>query len=846
MKNRTRLSRTARRRRGGRTRLFVLGAACLAPLATASPSLAADADQGPVVAGTSARAGVMRFDIAPGPLETVIAAFERATQIKTMVSDPGLRTLQSPGVSGNFTPEQAMGQLLAGLAVRATFDGAAVTLAVRGVNEFVEVAGSVPRNLQSPKYRDEVRDTPQEIVVIPQKIFAEQNATSLRDVLRNTPGITMSIGEGNSGMLAFGDNVYIRGMNVRNDIYIDGARDPGEVARDTFNVEAVEVAKGPTSVTGGRGSTGGSINMVTKAATLTDSASGRLTFGNADHKRGSFDVNRRLTDSVGLRVNAMWQDAGYPGRDVQKNKQWGFAPTLGIGIGKPTSVTVSYTRLQVDNIPDLGIPTLLPDNAIAAGITVNNLDFSNWYGVASRDYEKTTSDIFTTTVDHRFNSMFTLRNLTRYGHNFRDAVNTPPRPVTTAAGQGSTDPGYNPSAFQMRRTDTKYQYRHDKVTSNQTDVSSEFSTGRVSHSADVGLEVAFDRQPTIGLTDLFTFGRPPVVDLLNPDPFVTYRPDIQKNGASTDARANSAAVYAFDTLKFDSHWQADLGVRFDHVKIDYTNVATTGVATEFGRVDNATTGRAGLVYKPVEKGSIYGAFSTAFAPSYDGSHGLTLAATGGNGQALPPEKTRNVEVGTKWDVAKALQFTAAVFDMQKTNAKTTDVSGATVLLGNQHITGVEFDLGGTINERWTAFGGLSLMDGKVDASGIPTEVGAQLAYVPKAMLNLWSTYQLPLKLTIGGGVNYSNGNYFNQTGTFNFVAGGTTSQPKYAANAAAIQALTEYVVFNAMASYPVNRHLTLQVNLNNIGNEKYADRAYDRHFMPGPTRQILFSPVFSF
>jgi catecholate siderophore receptor len=111
---------------------------------------------------------------------------------------------------------------------------------------------------------------------------------------------------------------------------------------------------------------------------------------------------------------------------------------------------------------------------------------------------------------------------------------------------------------------------------------------------------------------------------------------------------------------------------------------------------------------------------------------------------------------------------------------------------------------------------------------------------------LWSTYELPMRLTVGGGVNYKDGNFFNQTGTFNFVAGGLVAQPKYATNAAAIQALTKYWVVNAMASYPVNRHLTLQLNVNNIGDTKYADKAYDRHFMPGPSRQILFSPVFSF
>ena len=836
------------RRRKGRTRLFVLGAACLVP-ATAVPVLAASGNadgQTPAVTGTASRSAVMRFDIAPGTLDTVLDAFQRATQLQVALTDPGLRTLRSPGVSGSYTPEQAMAQLLAGLSVSATFEGSTVSLRVRPVSEFVEVAGSVPRTAQSPKYRDEIRDTPQEIVVIPQKIFEEQNATSLRDVLRNTPGITMSIGEGASGTVSFGDNVFIRGFNVRNDIYIDGARDPGEVSRDTFNVEAVEVAKGPTSVTGGRGSTGGSINMVTKSATPTNSETGRLTLGNADHKRASFDINRRLTDSVAFRINAMWQEAGYPGRDVQENNQWGVAPTIGIGIGKPTTVTVSYSRLQQNNVPDLGIPTLFPDNAINAGLTVNDLDFSNYYSIASRDYEDTTSDVVTGIVSHRFNTMFTLRNLTRYGNNYRDAVSTPPRPVTTAANQGTTDPGYDANAFQLRRTDTKYQHRKDKVATNQTDLTSEFRTGRVSHSADLGFEFSADRQPTYAFTDTFANGRPPVIDLVNPDPFVSYTPTYARTGATSNADANSVAAYLFDTVKFNEHWQADLGIRYDHVKIDYETVSAAGVAANFGRTDEATTGRAGLVFKPVEKGSIYAAFSTSFAPVYDSTHGLTLSAAGATNQALGPEKSRNFEVGTKWDLGEAMHVTAAFFNLEKTDAKTTDLAGAVSLLGDQEVNGVEFTVAGTILPRWVAYGGVSLMDGEVKKSANPSEEGVMLPYVPKAMLNLWSTYELPMRLTVGGGVNYSDGNFFNQTGTFNFVAGGTTAQPKYAANAAAIQALTKYWVFNAMASYPVNRHLTLQLNLNNIGDEKYADRGYDRHFMPGPGRQILFSPVFSF
>ena len=837
---------SSRSRKRGTSRLFVLSATFAAvgsSVAHAQNTPAQRPGSAAVSPAGNRTNAAMPFYIPAGVLSSVTRRFTELTGIAVKMGTDRLDQLQSPGVTGTMTPRQALEQMVSGIGVAYVFTSpTAVTLEIRSLSEFVAVAGEAPR-VSSPKYSEPILDTPQTVAVIPQQLLEQQNATSLREALRNTPGITMSIGEGSSGTVSFGDNVFIRGFNVRNDIYIDGARDPGEISRDTFNVEAVEVAKGPTSVTGGRGSTGGSINMVTKAPTLNDTATGRFTLGSADHRRASFDVNRRLTDSIAFRLNGMVQDAGYPGRDVQKNKSWGIAPSLAIGLGTPTRVTVSYSRLKQDNIPDLGIPTLFPDNAIAAGITVDDLDFSNWYGIASRDYEKTTSDVGTVTVEHRFNPMFSIRNLTRYGNNFRDAVNTPPRPVTTAAGQGTGDPGYDAAAYQLRRTDTKYQHRNDKVATNVTDLTSKFKTGAVFHSADVGLEFAADRQPTDAFTDLFANGRPPVVDLINPDPYVSYAPALAKTGATSDAHADSAAIYAFDTVKFTEHLQVDLGLRWDRVKIDYETVSTTGAVANFGRTDRATTGRAGVVYKPVEKGSIYGAFSTAFAPVYDSTHGLALAATGATGQALPPERSRNIEVGTKWELGRSLQFTAAAFQIEKTNAKTTDLSGATVLAGDQEVNGVEFSVGGSPIERLNVFGGLSLMNGTVKASGQPSEIGVQLAYVPKAMLNLWSTYELPHQLTIGGGANYSDGNFFNQTGGFDFVAGGTVAQTKYRDNAAVIQRLTKYLVFNAMASYPVNKHLAVQVNAYNLTDEKYADRAYDRHFMPGPARQVMVSPV---
>jgi len=840
-------------RKRGTSRLFVLGAAFASSAAmTAAGATPAQAGQGipegqPALSANAgaAQAGdpsaQVRFDIRSGPLVDAIKRFEELTHIKVTVATAGIEDILTPGVFGTMTPREALDQMLSGTNVSSEVGADGVTLGVRGPTEFVAVVARTP-SLPSPKYRASLRDTPQTVVVIPQQVFQEQNAMSLRDVLRNTPGITMSVGEGPSGF-ANGDQPLIRGFNSRNDIYIDGARDPGEISRDMFNVESVSVAKGPSSVTGGRGATGGSIDLVTKSANLTNSANVRLTGGSSDYERATVDVNRRLTDTVAFRFNGLWQDAGYPGRDVQQNKSWGFAPSIGFGLNKSTQLVVSYSHLKQDNIVDLGLPALLPDLAIEQGLTVNDLDFNNFYGIVSRDHEKTTSDVVTAKFDQRFNSTFSLRNLTRYGKNYRNALITPPRPATTTTGQGPEDPGYNPAVAQIRRTDTKYQYRDDKVATNQTDLSATFGTGSIGHSADIGVEIAGDRQPTYAVTDLFTNGRPPVNDLFNPTPYIAYTPAIARTGASSDAKVQSAAAYAFDTINVTDHWQVDLGLRWDRVKIDYRNVAVNGVVTNFGRTDRALSGRSGLVFKPTTQTSIYGVYSTSFTPSYDGGHGLIVAATGANSIALPPEKTHNIEFGAKWDPLNGLSVTGAVFQIAKTNAKTVDSSNTTVLAGDQRVRGVEFGLSGNITPRWGTFAGLAVMNGKVESSLNPIEVDQRLAYVPHVSLNLWTTYRLPMNLTIGGGTNYSDGNYFNNTGGFNFVGGGTVANPKYAKNAAAIQALTKYSLFNAMAMYPLNRHIQLQVNATNLADRKYADRAYDRHFLPGPTRQVLFSPV---
>lgn len=810
-----------RRRKHGVSRLFVLGAAFAASTSAHNPRSA--------VAQTLSPATTARFDIPAGLLRDVVRRFEDATGMRITIAMEAIGELQSPGVSGLLTPAQALGVMLDGTGVTCALTGpSTAVLDIETVTEFVAVAGEAARPA-SPKYTEPIRDTPQTIVVVPQALLQAQGTSSLRDALRNTPGITLTAGEGGA---APGDNFLIRGFSARNDVYIDGARDPGVVSRDTFNVEAVEVAKGPSSVTAGRGSTGGSINLVTKTANLQDSASIRMTGGTASYKRATADVNRTIGASSAVRLNVMWQDAGVPRRDVVTQKGWGFAPSVAFGLGKATSLTVNYAHVQQNNVPDYGLPGTLPDLANARGITVDDLDFSSFYGLAARDRERTRGDIATATTEHRFAQAFTLRNLTRFGNNNLDRVVTSPRAASSA--NASTDPGFDLSVEQIRRTDAKYQYRDDRAVTNQTDVTSRFVTAGVTHDADIGLEIAFDRQPSHAVTDAFSNGRPPVTDLFNPNPHQTYSAALVRTGASSTARARSAALYAFDTLKPGDKWQVDLGGRFDRIDVDYESVATTGVATPFGRTDHAFSGRAGVVFKPQTRSTLYAAVSTSFNPSYDGSFGLTLAATGANAAALPPERSRNVEAGMKIDVRSGVMATAAVFRTEKTNAKTTDASGATVLAGDQEVTGIELGLSGNLTSRWGMFSGLSLMKGTVKESGNAAEVGRQLSYVPRTSFNIWSSYRLPVRMTLGGGAQFTDGYFFQNTNALT------------SANAEAIQRLTRYWLFSAVAMYEVNPHVSLQVNGMNLSNARYVDRGYTGHFIPGAGRAILAGPVFSF
>jgi catecholate siderophore receptor len=719
----------------------------------------------------------------------------------------------------------------------------------------VEVQGTRLSRSSSPKRTEPILDTPQTIVVIPNQVFTGQAQTSLRDVLRNTAGITVQAGEGGG---APGDNVFVRGFGARNDIFIDGVRDPGVLSRDTFNVEQVEVAKGPASTISGRGSTGGAINLMSKMAKRKASGDVRLTVGTDSYQRAAADINQPINEHASLRVNAVWTDAGVAGRDAVENENQGIATSLAFGLGTPTRLYVNLSHMNQDNVPDYGLPGTLPA-ATPANIDIDDLDWSNFYGLTSRDHEDVSSTQGSVIVEHDFENGTQLRNLLRYGRNLRDTVVTAPRAANAFASNGTTpqslnDPGFDPSLLQIRRTDVKYQDREDEIFANQTNVSFDVDTGTARHAIVAGLELSRERSISFGNADycapadgsvppvdLCPGGRPPVTDLFNPNPGDHYRAQIYRTGASSSAEADSIALYAFDTVHLGDRWELSAGIRQERFDVDATVTAATaadgtpGTVQRFSRRDDMTSWRAGVVYKPTANSSLYTAYGTSFNPSADGRQGLSFGENsngtiGSNSATLAPEETRSLEAGVKWNVSdNRLLLTAAVFRSEKTNAQSTDASGNTVLTGDQRVEGIELGVSGNLTDRWMLFGGYAYTDGKIRESANSAEVDRELQFVPRHAFNLWTTYEILPRLTVGGGAQYTGGYFFNNTNT--------TAN----ANIAAIQDHTRYWLYNAMVAYDINPQWDVQFNVNNVADERYVERGYTGHFSPGSSRTFLLS-----
>ena len=693
-------------------------------------------------------------------------------------------------------------QLLGGTALAFRFRSPSQAVLEFRVSESVEVTGYA-RTLSSPKQPGPLREVPQTVTVIPASLIQEQNAISLREVLRNVPGITMQAGEG--GVPA-GDNLSIRGFSARTDFFIDGVRDFGGYSRDTYNVEQVEVAKGPASAFIGRGSTGGSINLVTKKPQGAPYRGTTLAGGSEAFKRGTVDLNQPLGHGAAFRLNGMWTDEDTPGRTAVENSRWGLTPSLAAGLGGATRLLLSYSHLQQENVPDYGIPWVGPNTGPLADYSGMGppVEQDNFYGLLARDYEDTRTDVATAQVEHDLKPTLTLRNHTRYGRTYRDSVITSPRFANINS----------PTEYTRINRNLQSRDMTDTIVSNQTSLSARFKTGGLSHALISGIELAREGSENF----LRTGPGAPVADLFAPDPHEPYPGPVTRTGAVNDGEARSAAAYVFDTIAVNDKLDLLGGLRFDRFDVDYASRDAAGVVTNLDRRDDMVSWRAAAVFKPDARGSVYAGAATSFNPS---AEGLALSTATVN---LAPEETRTLEVGTKWDVAQGrLALTAALFHTEKINARTPGVNAGdppTVLAGRHRVRGLELGAAGNLGQRLSVMAGYAHMSSEIEASSTPDEIGNALAQVPENTFNLWVTLQAPSRLTLGGGVQYMDSVFRNALNS--------------------LQA-PSYWLINATAAYEVNTHLTMRLNGTNLSGADYVDRVGGGHYIPGPGRHVTLT-----
>jgi len=698
--------------------------------------------------------------------------------------------------------------------------------------EEVTVEGQKYRNeVSSPKYTAELVNLPQTVVVIPKTVFREQAAVSLSDVLRNTPGITLLAGEGGGASNTAGDSFFMRGFDATNSIFIDGVRDQGAYSRDVFNLDQVEVSKGPSGSYTGRGNASGSVNLVTKTPLEEPLRAVGLTYGSNDHMRSTLDFNQPLPEDFlggsAVRLNAMWQDGGVAGRDEVERDAWGIAPSFALGLGTDTRLTLAAQILRQENTPDYGLPSAALPGLAPTTPPVGHVDQNNFYGIAGVDFDDIDSDSYLARIDHDFAPGVTLRNLTRYSDNHRLAV------VTVIQNPAAFDPvtGLVTRARQINE-------RINRNFTNQTNLSFEFLTGTLSHSMSTGVEYSTEKQISPGRTGA---GTAPPADIYHPnprDPVTGFAP--ARTGAFTDGETTTVAGYAFDTIELSRRWQLSAGVRVERYDTDFLSVAIPGSGTADIKLDTSdtlTSWNTGLVFKPADNGSIYVSAATTQTPPGGLNFTLSPVTTNANNPTLEPQKSTNYEIGTKWDLLEGrLSTTAAVFHTVNTNVVTSETIGGTVIAASidseQQVDGFELTVSGLLTQNWQVFAGYAYLDSEFTRSAVTNQTDATLQWTPRNSGNLWTTYLLPLGFSIGGGVRYMD-----------TVARSSLTIPNGAA-----PTLPDYWVYSATAAWQANERMTFRLNVNNVTDEVYAASLNNNggRYNPGAERSFLLSADFAF
>ena len=603
-----------------------------------------------------------------------------------------------------------------------------VMLQVANVREAISVTATAP-GYQPPATRTAtktltpLRDVPQSITVVTQALIRDQMMTSVGDVMRYVPGVAVHQGENNR------DQVIIRGNSSSADFFVDGVRDDVQYYRDLYNLDRVEALKGSNAMIFGRGGAGGAVNRVTKAAGFAPSRDVSLSSGSYGRKRVTGGVNQPLSNTVALRLDAMFEDSN-SFRDYVGLQRKGVTPTLTFTPSDTTRIVVRYEYLNDSRMADRGITSF---QGLPADVPI-----TSFFGDPNASHVNAAVNVSSATIEHRF-GVVTLRNHTLAANYDRSYQNFVPGAVSAVKSQVAL---------------TAYNNATDRTNVfNQTDATAIVATGRIRHTLLAGAE--FGRQLTDNLRNTGYFNNT-ATSILVPYDSPTISTPVTFRQSATDAdnhlKTTVAAAYAQDQLELSRHLQVVAGLRFDQFDLTYYNNRN---GDTLSRTDNLVSPRAGIIVKPATPVSIYGSYSVSYLPSSGDQFSSLTTIT----QQVKPEQFRNYEVGAKWDAAPGLSLTTAVYRLNRTNTRSTDPNDPTriVQTGSQRTNGYEIGANGRLTSRWTVAGGYAHQNAFVTSATTAAVAGAQVAQVPHDTLSMWNNVQLHPRVSAAlGFVSRSN------------------------------------------------------------------------------------------
>jgi catecholate siderophore receptor len=692
----------------------------------------------------------------------------------------------------------ACGASTAAHAADASADAAADASVDAGSDRVITVTGErvqygVRATSTGTKTKTDIKNIPQALTVVSAGQIADQQLRSVGDLLLFVPGASYNSGEGNR------DTLVLRGNSSTADFFVDGVRDDVQYFRDFYNVDRVEVLKGPNAMIFGRGGGGGIVNRVLKRPSLNPLRAATASGDGWGGVRFTGDLDQQLSGSVAMRVNGLYEDSDSFRRHVEL-KRYGINPTAALFVGPNTRIDLSYEFFHDRRTADRGVPA--DGDEPIRGFT------RTFFGDPAESYAKAHVNLATFAIEHNFGGGLTLRNRTMFG-------------VYDKFYQNIYPTGFKPGSGLV--TLGAYNNRNDRRNLfSQTDLVWENRLGGIDQTLLLGFEIGRERSRNMRKTGSFADGNTAPIADPTVDKDVIFAPD--EDDSNNRVKASIAALYVQDQIRPAAWLEIVAGLRFDRFNLHVDDLRPLDPGT-FVRRDTLWSPRLGVILKPSENLSLYASYSRSYLPqSGDQFSGLTDVTEG-----LKPERFDNYEVGAKWELFDGLLATAALYRLDRTNTRAADPAdpSRTVLTGAQRSRGLELGLERNVSSRWLVSAGYTLQKAEVTDATTACRTGdCEVPLVPRHSFSLWNRYDVTKQLGVGVGLIARSKSYAS-----------ISNQVK----------LPGYARVDGALYYKLPRGLEAQVNFENILGARYFPTANnDNNISPGAPRTIRATLGYSF